>query len=116
MQAYSNPARESDPHSLPNIEIFELTASEVVSETGNYEDEICEAMKDRRFKLASMNSRIREAMIDYLIEEHSVKGGWFYHYCLPGCLSDSEAYGPFDTADLALADARSNAIEDEEDE
>ncbi len=28
-QAYSDPSRESDPHALPDIEVFELTAHEV---------------------------------------------------------------------------------------
>jgi hypothetical protein len=29
MQAYSNPDREADPHALPDLEIFQLTAAEV---------------------------------------------------------------------------------------
>ena len=28
MQAYSNPAREEDPHALPNVEVFYLTSEE----------------------------------------------------------------------------------------
>jgi hypothetical protein len=35
--------------------------------------------------------------------------GWFYWYCFPGCLPDSEPIGPFDTEADALADARSNS-------
>lgn len=32
--------------------------------------------------------------------------GWYYWYCLPGCLPDSDAIGPFDTEAEALEDAR----------
>lgn len=37
--------------------------------------------------------------------------GWFYWFCLPGCLPDSEPFGPFSTESEALADARENAGE-----
>lgn len=32
--------------------------------------------------------------------------GWYYWYCLPGCMPDSEAIGPFETEEEALEDAR----------
>jgi hypothetical protein len=35
--------------------------------------------------------------------------GYYYWYCFPGCLPDSEPIGPFDTEADALADARRNA-------
>ena len=35
--------------------------------------------------------------------------GFYYWYCLPGCLPDSEPYGPFETEDDAIADCRDNA-------
>lgn len=31
--------------------------------------------------------------------------GWFYWFCMPGCLPDSEPFGPFDTEHEALTDA-----------
>lgn len=34
--------------------------------------------------------------------------GWYYWYCLPGCLPDSDPIGPFDTEQEALDDAREN--------
>jgi hypothetical protein len=33
------------------------------------------------------------------------KQAWFYWYCLPGCLPDSDESGPFDTEQAALDDA-----------
>lgn len=35
--------------------------------------------------------------------------GWFYAYGLPGCLPDSDPFGPFKTSDEAVRDARLNA-------
>lgn len=31
--------------------------------------------------------------------------GWYYWYCLPGCLPDSEPMGPFETEQEAIDDA-----------
>lgn len=33
--------------------------------------------------------------------------GWFWHACFPGCLPDSDLFGPFDTEAEAVADAQS---------
>lgn len=41
--------------------------------------------------------------------------GWYYWFCLPGCLPDSEPIGPFATEAEALADARMNAYDLEHD-
>lgn len=100
-QAYSNPARESEPTALPDIEVFQLTAAEQVQQD---EDLMWEAGK--RFPLMHMNSRDRERAIAWAIEESGATGGWFWWSCLPGCLPDSSAFGPFKTAKEALADAR----------
>ncbi len=36
-------------------------------------------------------------MFNAMIEENGIEGGWFYWFCFPGCLPDSEAIGPFKT-------------------
>lgn len=107
-QAYSDPSRESDPHALPDIEVFQLTAQEVAEMD---EDMIYEYSKRHEFRLSSMNSKTRDAMFDAMIEENGITGGWFYWYCFPGCLPDSSPYGPFDSRDEALKDAQDNAAE-----
>lgn len=38
--------------------------------------------------------------------------GWYWWICCPGCLPDSEATGPFETEDEALADAGGGEYED----
>ena len=39
------------------------------------------------------------------------EAGWYYWYCFPGCLPDSEPIGPFATEADALTDARSHEAE-----
>src|SRR4051812_41610084 len=77
-QAYSNPDRESDPHALPDLELFELNAHEVAERD---EDLIHEYMSRHEFRLAGFNSRTRDAMFDAIVEQEGIKGGWFYWYC-----------------------------------
>ena len=117
MQAYSSPKRASDPYSLPDVEVFQLTAAEAASQD---EDLVYEYMKRPEFRLASMNSHTREAMLDAIVKEEGITGGWFWWTCLPGCLPDSCAFGPFATRSEALADAQKNSsdeeCEEEEDE
>ncbi len=74
-QAYSNPARESDPYALPDIEVFYRDANDCT-------------------------------WTDEQGEQHNDGAGWFYWFCFPGCLPDSDPVGPFATRDEALNDAR----------
>jgi hypothetical protein len=105
---YSNPDRADDPHALPDLEIFQLTAEEVAERD---EDLIYEYSKRREFRLACINSRDRQRMLDAIVDEEGITGGWFYWYCFPGCMPDSEAIGPFATHAEALADAQDYAAE-----
>jgi hypothetical protein len=102
-QHYSNPERENNPHALPDIEIFELTAPEAA---GLDDDLVWEYMKRREFRLANMSSRVREKMLDAIVEEQGITGGWFWQSCLPGCLPDGDPVGPFASRKEALTDAQ----------
>lgn len=42
---------------------------------------------------------------------HNDGPGWYYWYCFPGCMPDSDPIGPFATKADALADARSADLE-----
>lgn len=60
------------------------------------------------------NVEIFRAPDDYPITEDDgspVEPGWYYWYCQPGCLPDSEAFGPFPTAREARESARDDAEE-----
>jgi len=65
---YSNPAREKDPHALPDVEVFYRT--DAACKADGWED----------------------------------GGGWYYWFCFPGCLPDSEPIGPFRTEKRAVMD------------
>jgi hypothetical protein len=71
-QAYSDPSRESDPHALPDVEVFYKQRGDVYDGA---------ALPD---------------------------AGWYYWYCFPGCLPDSDPIGPFETE----AEAKAAAQED----
>ena len=103
MQAYSDPSRESDPHSLPDIEVFQLTAEEAAMQD---EDVVYEFSKRHEFRFCFMNGKVREAMVDAIIREQGITGGWFWWSCSPGCLPDGPAFGPFKTKCEALAVVR----------
>jgi hypothetical protein len=105
-QQYSDPTRESDAHALPDLEVFELTAAECAAMD---EDLVWEYMKRREFALAAMNGKVREEMLDCMVAEQCISGGWFYQYCFPGCLPDSDPMGPYPSYDEALAAAREDA-------
>ena len=113
MQAYSDPKRASNPYSLPDVEVFQLTAQEAASQD---EDLVWEYMKRKEFRFAGFKSRDRDAMLDAMVEEEGITGGWYWWTCLPGCVPDSSAFGPFDTQVEALADAQENSDGEEEDE
>jgi hypothetical protein len=101
MQAYSNPKRENDAYSLPDVEIFHISAADFL----NAED----------------GTWMREQMTqqdgyDTLQETAEGLAGWYWWTCLPGCLPDSEAIGPFETENEALADARDSYDVDEDED
>jgi len=74
---YSDPSREGDRWSLPDVEVFE------VRKTGTpWEDS----------------------------EGNRLEPGWYWWTCLPGCLPDSDPFGPFESEEEALADAREVAL------
>jgi hypothetical protein len=106
MQAYSNPEREHDTWALPDLEIFELTAREIAERD---EDMIHEFMKRPEYRLAAFNGRARDAMFQEMIDENCIEGGWFYWYCFPGCMPDSDAIGPYVSAQAARQAAQDDA-------
>ena len=94
MQAYSNPKRESDPHALPDIEVWHVGR-----------------MGPRR----EVECRLCSSEYDDIDPPEAVHLGWYWQPCFPGCLPDSDPpFGPFGTRDEALADAREGM--DDEDE
>lgn len=106
MHTYSNPRRELDPHALPDLEVFQQTAREVAE----HDEDVVDAYRKRHeFRLAHINTQVRDKMFDTIIEEEGIQGGWFYWYCFPGCLPDSAPNGPYDSAENAKKAAQNEA-------
>lgn len=82
MQTYSNPDRESDPHALPDVEVFYDDADVSFGHARNYDS-----------------------------NGEPVQAGWYWWFCFPGCLPDGEPNGPFKTEAEAKADAQSTSEE-----
>lgn len=86
-QHYSDPTRESDPHALPNIEVFHAPNAERCDDCGSlYPDG---GDKDCDCEVSTYAA-----------------GGWYWQACFPGCLPDGEPMGPFDTEAEVIADAQ----------
>lgn len=100
-QHYSDPRRERNPYALPNIETFQADYAECphCSTSVSFGD-------------GEGRTHCNECHHDVSRADVTTSTGWFYWYCFPGCLPDSDPIGPFDTEDAALADTRENADED----
>ena len=81
----------------PEVHVFELTAVEVAAQD---EDAVWEYLKRPEFRLATMNARDRERMLDAMVAELKYCGGW--HYRLG---DDGIDEGPFETRRAAQAAA-----------
>ena len=76
-QHYSDPSREKDSWALPDVEVFYMNAS---------------AIKEAQW--ADTDGEPYEP-------------GWYYWSCFPGCMPDSDPFGPFATEEEAVEDAQS---------
>lgn len=99
MQAYSDKSRESDPHALPDVEVWSDIISEVTCACGVYEVPYDEAHATDTTYCPSCG-REAESVKD------TDREAWFWWSCFPGCMPDSDPVGPFETEAEALADAR----------
>ena len=100
---YANESDETSPYTLPSVWITQFTALEIAETMA---DDIYAFSKRPAFRLASMNGRVRDAMLEAIVDELEITGGFMWCVCLPGCLPDSDWTGPFATEADALADAR----------
>ena len=71
--------RYDDPYALPDLEVFYVSAITCAYNLLN---------------------------LDHADEYTVTEPGWYYWFCFPGCMPDSTAFGPFDTEEEAVTDAR----------
>ena len=79
MQVYSDPTRESDPHALPDVEVFYVSQAVCLDDR---HDEPCPQPCSE---------------CDHDCEPERMEIGYYWWSCFPGCSPDSEPFGPYDT-------------------
>lgn len=93
-QVYSVPSRESDPYSLPDVEVFYVSKTDI---------------------LDSDSGSVWIDMLEHDGDESNLEG-WYYWYCLPGCLPDGDPIGPFDSEQAAIDAAQEDSWQFEDDD
>ena len=101
-QHYSDESREQDEHALPDVEVFlahyadcpHCTTTNARDGLGEFHCDSCS--KGRK---------------GYRPEPEDIRTGWFWWTCFPGCLPDSEPFGPFTSEQAAIDDAQKSASE-----
>lgn len=48
-----------------------------------------------------------EETADWMPDGEEQAAGYYWHFCFPGCLPDSQPFGPYETEEAAIADCRS---------
>lgn len=88
-QAYSDPSRAGDPYSLPDIETFFHQ----------------HAKRDpMALNAGDVAKRFGECITD--ADGDCCGTGWYWQACFPGCMPDSDPFGPFKTEADAIKDAQ----------
>lgn len=104
---YSNTKLASNTWLLPNIEVFSAPIYIVACDHCRRDDDenhvpaCIECGNDAT--LLPLEPEESDAKIR---AEKTERVGFWWWTCLPGCLPESDAFGPFATYDAALADAR----------
>lgn len=107
-QNYSDPKRATDAYSLPDVETFRANyaycseCQSLILDADNYITQPGEPRLTHKGKCQDCGT------INTL-----GKAGWFYWFCFPGCLPDSEPFGPYKSESAALRDAQENSDADD---
>lgn len=107
MQAYSDPKRASDPHALPDVEVFDALLCECYCESCDDTFEAADPWVGAPWAICPDCAHEVRAR-DFITP---LGKRWYWHSCFPGCMPDSDPFGPFATEAEALADAQYNAEE-----
>ena len=93
-QHYSNPSRAEDSYSLPDLEVWETPITIIRSGCGQFD-----VPRDSEWARGFCPSCDRATCVDSLQTfdpaesgiEHTDRRAWFYWFCFPGCLPDSDS-------------------------
>lgn len=96
---YSDPSRADDPRAFPNVEVWEASVGRcdcgVVLPLFGEGPEDCPQCGPASRGLVQRDG----------------ERGWWYAFGFPGCLHDSEPFGPFESPQEAIDDLRTD-VED----
>lgn len=112
---YTDPRRESDPHALPDVEvwqgdIYEVTCHRCKRDTDESSNPACIECHDDATEIDITDEiEVEESQGFDCIAVRTDRQGWFYAFGLPGCLYDSDISGPYATEADALDNAREQA-------
>jgi hypothetical protein len=111
MLFFVDPSRESDTYALPDAEVFHADAGEWwYTDDGERCDApsvFCPVCEDDMVWSDTEEDHVcAECKREAGTKVRPCGAGFYWWYSLPGCLPDSEPWGPFDTEDKAIASAR----------
>lgn len=99
---YSDPSRASEPHALPDVEVFHY---DPWRDAERYAGNQITCDECGNFAALYHSERTDGPLCEECFAERHPRG-WYWWPCLPGCLPDGDPIGPFATKAEALADAR----------
>ena len=106
---YTDPKRRNNPYALPDVEVWRDQIVDIVCPYCG----VSEVSKQIAFATATAYcpscGRDVSSYADTDPRLLSGEFGWFYRVGFPGCLPDSEPFGPFDSERAALDEARESA-------
>src|ERR1019366_3347501 len=91
-QHYSDKTHESDPYSLPNVEVFQAVQADcphcTTTNVGDGFTFYCDSCSKGRK--------------GYTADSDQITKGWYWQACFPGCLPDGDPNGPYETEQAAV--------------
>ena len=109
---YLDEKRSEDANSLPDVEVWEDYVDELECSCGVYDIPGC--VTDA---VGAEECYCPSCAKPAISVERTKRNGWFFQYGMPGYLPDSSPWGPYETEDEALEEAREYAgIYDEEED
>jgi hypothetical protein len=104
-QVYSDPSRQADPYSLPDVELWEDYIVEIDCPCCG----VHEVPYESAYATETLYCPSCGLSPDGITAEATGITAFWYWYCFPGCLPDSDVYGPYNTEKEAMDEIQSDS-------